>query len=87
MFVPLSRGFLSENITDFVVQEHTRDKVRRRFTLLVTTRVGGMTGQAAYGSGYRGGPGCCRCPRLIQKGATITVVLIENNKMLNGFGG
>src|ERR1041385_3552672 len=27
-------------------QEQTRDKVRRRFTLLVTTRVGGTTGQA-----------------------------------------
>src|SRR3954464_8311107 len=26
--------------------EQTRDKVRRRFTLLVTARVGGMTGQA-----------------------------------------
>ena len=26
--------------------EHTREKVRRRFTLLVTARVGGTTGQA-----------------------------------------
>ena len=27
-------------------QEHTRDKVRRRFTLSVAARVGGTTGQA-----------------------------------------
>ena len=27
-------------------QENTRDKVRRRFTLLVTARVGGTIGQA-----------------------------------------
>ena len=27
-------------------QEHTREKVRRWFTLLVTARVGGATGQA-----------------------------------------
>src|SRR3954470_17843020 len=43
-------------------KEQTRDKVRRRFTLLVAARVGGTTGQAATGSGYGGGPGCCRCP-------------------------
>src|SRR3954469_12903956 len=68
-------------------KEHTRDKVRRRFTLLVTARVRGTTGQAANSSGYGGGHGCCRCPRLTQIGATITVVPTENNKMLNGFRG
>ena len=56
-------------------QEQMRDEVRRRFTLLVTALVGAMTGQA---------------PTLLvdltavvdrdsfQKGATITVVPIEN---------
>src|ERR1041384_6398713 len=68
-------------------QEHTRDLVRRQFPLLVTARVGGTTGQAATGSGYGGGPGCCRCPRLTRIGATITVVPTENNKMLNASGG
>src|SRR3954470_21064493 len=37
-------------------QEHTRDKVRRRFTLLVTARFDGTTGQAPM---YWWS---CRCP-------------------------
>src|SRR3954469_1167131 len=60
-------------------KEQTRDTVRRRFTLLVTARVGGTTGQAATGSGYGAGPSCCRCPRLTRKGAMITVVPTVNN--------
>src|ERR1043165_886459 len=68
-------------------KEHTRDKVRRHFTLLVTARVGGTKEQATTGSGYGDGPGYCRCTRLAQIRATITVVPTEKNKMLNGSGG
>ena len=30
------------------------------------------------GTTVTSGPGCCRCPRLIKKGATIALILIEN---------
>src|SRR4051812_42933390 len=33
------------------------------------------------GTDITGGPGCCRCPRLTEKGSTIMVVPIDNNKM------
>src|SRR3954468_2302141 len=43
--------------------EQTRDKVRRRFTLLVTARA---WWDDRAGIDVTGGPGCRRCPRLIQ---------------------
>jgi len=38
-----------------LLQEHTRDKVRRRVTLSVPASCDGTTGQAPVS----GGPGCC----------------------------
>ena len=35
-----------QTMKDELLQEHTRDKVRRRFTLLVTACFDGTTGQA-----------------------------------------
>ena len=55
-------------------QDHTRDKVRRRFTLSVTACFDGTTGQAATGSGNGGGPCCCSLSVVLTSRATIMVV-------------
>ena len=69
-----------------LLQEHTRDKVRRRFTLSVTTRLDGMTGQAATGSGNGRWTWLLSLSASHLVGATITVVPRDNNKMTNGSG-
>ena len=47
--------------------EQTRDKVRRRFTLSVTAE---SWWDDRAGTDVTGGPGRCRCSRLIRKGVT-----------------
>src|ERR1041385_7567467 len=59
-------------------QEQMRDKVRRRFTLLVTARVGGMTGQAPTLLVVLAAVVVRDSPR---KGQHIMVFPTDNNKM------
>ena len=69
-----------------LLQEHTRDKVRRRFTLSVTARFDRLTGQAATGSGNGRWTWLLSLSASHPVEATITVDPRDNKKTTNGSG-